>query len=81
MKTLITTDEAAAILRCKPDKIRRLIRSGKLRASDSSTGSERAYYLISQQAINDYLASTEVVASEPVSIQKPQLRRPRFLRA
>lgn len=57
---LLTAAEARDRLRIKdPKTLRRLIESGELKAS--KVGSGVGFYLISEQAIEDYLKRTLVV--------------------
>jgi hypothetical protein len=57
---LKTPPEAAKILRKSPESVISLIRSGSLRASNVGQGAKRPRYLISEDAIADFLAAREV---------------------
>jgi excisionase family DNA binding protein len=49
-----TTQEVADKLRCGPEKILRLIASGKLRAMNTCPESSKPRYLISSAALADF---------------------------
>lgn len=71
---LLKLQEVADRLRVNRDRVGRLIRSGHLAASDIAVGN-RAEYRISEAALTEFLASTQVVGCEPES--KPTRRRRR----
>lgn len=65
-----TTSEAGDILKCSSDQVRALITSGRLHATNVSMGSQRARYVITQTAIEEFL-------SPPVAAMKtPRKRMP-----
>ena len=65
-----TTSEAATVLKCSPDQVRALIIAGRLHATNTSLGSERARWVITQKAIEDFLSP------EPKSKQKTRRKLP-----
>ncbi|OYP38906.1 helix-turn-helix domain-containing protein [Rhodopirellula sp. MGV] len=54
------TSEAAEVLKCSPDQVRALIIAGKLHATNTSLGSQRARWVITQQAIEEFLSPPKV---------------------
>ncbi|MFG0261882.1 MAG: helix-turn-helix domain-containing protein [Novipirellula sp. JB048] len=80
---LLTVAEVAKRLRCKRHLIYGLIRRGDLDAIDLTRG-KRASYRISEQALSEFLAASEVESTEPAAAKrkpfKPRLAKPRFLK-
>jgi excisionase family DNA binding protein len=68
--SFLTTKEASERLRCSEPKVRSLIRLGRIRASNTSTGQGRPHYMIPSDAIDAFLSSTEL-AVETVAPSNP----------
>jgi len=60
MSTLMTTAEAAELLKCSERHVRNLISRRRLSAADISGGDGRPKWRITQQAIDAYLAASTV---------------------
>ncbi len=76
---LLTVDQVASLLACKPDKVRSLIRAGRLRAIDVATSpkpGKRCFYRVAQSAVDQFLAESEV---QPVTELLVNVPRPRNL--
>lgn len=68
MTKTYTPVEAAEVLKCSADQVRALIASGRLHATNTSLGSQRARWVITQASIDAFL--------QPVATKKPTRRRP-----
>lgn len=54
-----TPAEAAKILKCSSDQVRNLIVSGRLSATNTSLGTQRARWVITRESIDRFLSPPE----------------------
>ncbi|QDV43423.1 Helix-turn-helix domain protein [Stieleria neptunia] len=60
-----TTSEAAKILRCSGEQIRREVKAGRLRGYTIGNGKKRQRVIIPASAIDEYIEANTIVADKP----------------
>ena len=61
MAAMLTCSQVAEILQCKVDRVRALIKSGKLVASNIGNSQVKPRFRIAPEAVDDFLRQTQVV--------------------
>lgn len=83
MTTLLSVNDVAERLACKPRKVRELIAAGRIYAVDISPDGNRPTYRIDEKDLTTFLVSAAVPRppEEKDKVRRPTLRPLRFMGA